>query len=565
MPCGAAGCIKNCEDRLQSDCVLVMGGSVWLEDDPGWMLAKHRESGNAITVFCAGPSRRLSDGNLELRPSGVFVINRSVLRLIPKGSYFDLKEQLIPAARNAGLAVGAVRLPGHSQIVVDWDSYLEVLERSLTNVSSPNVREIAPGIWCGEGVSIAPTARVVGPVLFGDGCAIDAQSLVIGPAVFADDTKVGQAACLVRVVTARNSLIRPGTHLTDRFIHSSEPSWDEHSPQVTDSTRSARIAGGERVNKAQTHDAPVLDTRGSGSTPSRSAVISGGAALLAMFLWAFWHTISDLVGLYQRNADASIGGLAPLAAGYMLWVSRGRVALRDWVWSPSGMVLFALGFLFNLTGSYYLFSSLSNLGLVMSLNGLALAFLGWRNYKQVWYPLVFLILLCPIPGKIQDLVMLPLQTFGSILAAGVLEMGGIAVERAGHVFDIGGQTIAVAEACNGLRMVTSAFLVSGVLAFLVHRPRWQRTALVLSSIPIALICNVGRIALTASLHAAGRHELAEGLFHDVTGLLMMPIMLVLMLLELWVFRWFEKLCGPENRLAEYSVRLKGPTYVGASG
>jgi len=525
IPRGTAGCLKACESRFNGDNILVIGGAVWLEDDPVWMLDRHRESGNAITVFCTGPSRAGMAGQQRLQPAGLYVLNRSVLGLVPQDSFFDLKEQLIPAAQRAGLSVGAIVLPQQSHEVINWPAYLGVLEKSIDSLvpDETDFRELAPGIWQDQGVKIAESARLVGPVVLGRRCVLEENALVIGPAFLADDTHVGASACLVRVVAGRATRFSRGTVVTDRLVGLS--SW-----LVAKMERSPITAGSSPARASEADSAWPRHSR----RPFRvlAQPVLAGAALLSLFVWAFWHTFENLLRSYQENAEAGVGGLVPLASAYMLATTRGRLLRFPSSLAWSGLAVFALGLGLNLFGVYYLYASISNLGMVVCANGLALALLGWEGYKRSWYPLVFLLVMCPLPGRVQDGMMLPLQTVGSVFAAVILETIGMPVERSGHIFDLGGQTIAVAEACNGLRMVTASLLVAGVLAYVIQGPGWRRVALVLSSIPIALICNVARITLTAVLYNAGYPRIAEGLFHDLAGLLMMPIMVGLLLLEL---------------------------------
>lgn len=257
-----------------------------------------------------------------------------------------------------------------------------------------------------------------------------------------------------------------------------------------------------------------------------------GAALTACFVWAFWYSFVGLWRVWQDNADYSAGQLVPLTVLYM--VVAGRRRLKDVELRPSaiGFIVFLVGLAINLVGAYYLYASLGHLGIVISANGLVLGLLGWKACKLLWYPMLFLFLMVPLPGRIHDAVMLPLQGMGAQISATILEMIGVPVERYGHVLEVGGSRIAVAEACSGLRMALAFVIVSGVVAFVVRRPRWQKGALLVSSIPIALACNVLRVVATACLYAAGHERLAQGTFHDAMGIAMMPGALLLTLLVL---------------------------------
>jgi exosortase len=114
-----------------------------------------------------------------------------------------------------------------------------------------------------------------------------------------------------------------------------------------------------------------------------------------------------------------------------------------------------------------------------------------------------------------------------------LELSGITVVREGNVIWLNHQTpIAVAEACSGLRMLTAFIIVAAVLAFITDRPRWQKTILVLSSIPIAIGCNLFRLCACSVLFLYVSNKVGEKVFHDFAGLIMMPLAIVILLLEL---------------------------------
>jgi exosortase/archaeosortase family protein len=88
---------------------------------------------------------------------------------------------------------------------------------------------------------------------------------------------------------------------------------------------------------------------------------------------------------------------------------------------------------------------------------------------------------------------------------------------------------------------------------LARRPLWQKAALILSSIPIAIACNVGRIVFTASLYGTDYEWMAVGFAHDFAGLLMMPAAVVLILLEL---RLLSKITPPGHHDQELETTFR---------
>ena len=103
--------------------------------------------------------------------------------------------------------------------------------------------------------------------------------------------------------------------------------------------------------------------------------------------------------------------------------------------------------------------------------------------------------------------------------------------------------IAVAEACSGLRMLTAFVIVAAFIAYMVRRPRWEKGILLASSVPVAVICNMLRIFLTAMTMLYGSVELAAEFFHDFAGVVMMPIAVSLLFCELWLM---DRLVVPDS-------------------
>jgi exosortase/archaeosortase family protein len=108
----------------------------------------------------------------------------------------------------------------------------------------------------------------------------------------------------------------------------------------------------------------------------------------------------------------------------------------------------------------------------------------------------------------------------------------------------------VAEACSGIRMLMLFFaLCVGASFLLTKKALWERIVIVISAIPIAVVANVLRLTLIAiftkmiltwpnyllseKLLADWPNNVTETWAHDVPGLMMMPIGLILLWIE-WI-------------------------------
>lgn len=260
-----------------------------------------------------------------------------------------------------------------------------------------------------------------------------------------------------------------------------------------------------------------------------------GLALLGVCLWSYAPVLRSLWRDWQGDDNYSVCQLVPLAAAYLLWRRRkslARVELRPCWWGV-GVVLLAqaaLGF-----GLVFMFESAERYAVVLSVVGLVLLVGGVKLFRSVWWALLFLFLMVPLPGRVHNLVSSPLQAWSTQGAMVALELMGISTLREGHVLVLNGHThVAVAEACSGLRMLTSFVVVAYAFACLVNRPAWQKVTLALSSVPVAIICNLVRLVVTSLLFLAVNSRVAESFFHDFAGITMMPLAFALLVGELWV-------------------------------
>ena len=127
---------------------------------------------------------------------------------------------------------------------------------------------------------------------------------------------------------------------------------------------------------------------------------------------------------------------------------------------------------------------------------------------------------------------------------------GFNVLREGNVIHIGRATVAVVEACNGLRMITAFIVICGLVVLLVKRAWWEKLIVLASSLPIALLCNTVRLAITAIFFTFLEGEYWEKLFHDFGGYAMMPLALAIVVAEL---RLLVKLTVPPETREEIII------------
>lgn len=268
-----------------------------------------------------------------------------------------------------------------------------------------------------------------------------------------------------------------------------------------------------------------------------------GISALAL-LWTYWQTIVDLFKDWQRDENYSVGQLVPLAALYLLW--QDRTAIRRCVFQPfwGGVGLLILAQVLRFGGLMFLFESAERYSLILTVAGMVLLIGGTRFFRQTAWVLLFLFLMVPLPGKVHNLLSGPLQNLATAGAVFTLELAGVTVAREGNIILLNHSVpLAVAEACSGLRMLTAFVVVAATLAYVVNRPRWQKAVLVISSVPVAILCNLARLVVTAQLYLVADSKTAERFFHDFAGFTMMPLAVLILVIELYIM---DKLIVPDD-------------------
>jgi exosortase/archaeosortase family protein len=76
--------------------------------------------------------------------------------------------------------------------------------------------------------------------------------------------------------------------------------------------------------------------------------------------------------------------------------------------------------------------------------------------------------------------------------------------------------------------------VGAAVAFLSARPLWQKIVLTMSAVPIAIFCNVMRVAGQGLLDHYWSQEMSEGFAHQFVGMVMLIPAFFLILLVGWI-------------------------------
>lgn len=273
--------------------------------------------------------------------------------------------------------------------------------------------------------------------------------------------------------------------------------------------------------------------KGTGLAGQVVAVVVVAAALI----WAYATDVRDMVQIWIDDPNYSHGFLVVPVAALIFWQRwpRGDAARLKPSWIGFAVLAAVIGLRawFYEIGEFWM----ERFTLLVTVAGLVMAYGGWPLMKRVWPAVAFLIFMYTVPVALNNRLSLPLQGIASWASCALLRLLGLWVMNEGNVIVVGDDQLEVAAACNGLAMLMSLAATITATTILIPMPNWKRVVLLLSVVPIALLCNVLRIAGTVWCYHLIGSERGRELAHDWAGFLMMPLALVLVGLELWWMSW----------------------------
>jgi len=556
LPRGTGGCIFDAARTGTNELLFVFGASMLTPPDIGTMADAHRQSGADMTIMFGptpgnnGPAGEMAEG---------YICEPSILEHIPQAGYCDIKEGLIPELVQAGKTIHAAKMSAGVGSFRSWREYLAGAGDFLEKVRTCEI--VLPGherydsqeVWIGAAAKVDSSARIFGPVIISEGATISKDVVIFGPTIIGRNVVIDKRALVAdsvlwegarvgvdcevrRCLLGYGTVVGGGKQIEDRLVFHKKALLADRNPKV-----SSLVNNG--VGRFESLAQPALgrikellpNYVQTGQFQKQALRWLGAIVLMLTVIWAYWKpTVADLWAIWLRSDEYSSGMLVPLIAAYIVWLRRKDLAscpIRPSLWGLFALVgAQALRFF----GLFFMYGSAERISLVLTIAALVLLLFGWKLFWKVSSVLVFLFLMLPLPNRVQMAATLPLQDWATSSAVYCLEALGYEVAREGNIINLDGTMVAVVEACNGLRMVTAFFVISGLVVLLVQRRWWEKLIILASAVPIGLICNTLRLTVTAMAFTKIDAQNWEKAFHDYGGLAMMPLALGIVVFELWL-------------------------------
>jgi mannose-1-phosphate guanylyltransferase len=236
VPLGTAGPLRLAADQgLLGERFLVLNGDVLTDLDLSALMRQHEETRATITLALYpvedptsyGLVRRAEDGRvLEFleKPdpqqidtdeisAGAYVVESSILDLIPAGRAVSIEREIFPQLVDNGLY--GRRLEGYWMDIGTPERYLQASWDILEGRVETDVTPSAPGLWVDDGATVASEAEVGPRAVVRDGCEV-AGGAVVSDSVLLDACRIGAdaevhgAILAAGVTVAERAKLAPG-------------------------------------------------------------------------------------------------------------------------------------------------------------------------------------------------------------------------------------------------------------------------------------------------------------------------------------------------------------------
>lgn len=258
--------------------------------------------------------------------------------------------------------------------------------------------------------------------------------------------------------------------------------------------------------------------------------------LVALGIFVTRAAWADIFLIALNDEESTQIWLVPLVFTWLIWARRARFRLCARRGRSVGLLLIAAGWALLTIGDLYYYQAFWHFGAILVVVGCVVAVLGadllWR-FAPAFFVLCFMV---PVPGRIRQQISIPAQRITAEVTEALLQAMAVPIERAGNLLTINGEQVAVAEACNGLRMVFTLVLVSYAFAFGTPLRNGVRLVVILLSPFLAIMFNVFRLVPTVLVYGYSTDTVAK-IFHDYAGWIMVVLAFGTLMGLLWLLRW----------------------------
>ncbi len=237
------------------------------------------------------------------------------------------------------------------------------------------------------------------------------------------------------------------------------------------------------------------------------------AITACVITWLLRSTVVSMVSTWYGSRSYSYGFVVAPICVLLIWRERKQLSAMRPVISYAGVAWFVIFAVVWLLGNLGDVQVVQQYAFIAMLEATAWALLGPGILRTLAFPLVFLFLAVPAGESL----IAPLQRITAAFTVNAVRLSGVPVVQEGMVLSTPSGNWRIAEACSGIRYLTSSVVV-GVLVAGVALHRWKRRILfIVLSVAVPIIANAVRAYLIVMLAYLSDNRIASGVDHIVYG------------------------------------------------
>lgn len=278
----------------------------------------------------------------------------------------------------------------------------------------------------------------------------------------------------------------------------------------------------------------------------------------------FYAALKALLGTPLRAEYYSHIACIPFISAYLVYAKRKTLPLSREYSPVAGTMIIMAGILIHAIRIHYAPHLTTNNALSLAslsaitcwVGGFAL-FFGFNAIRHAAAPLLFFLLMIPVPSSVMDKAVYLLQAGSCETVEGIFRLIGVPHIRDGFVFYLPTLSVEVAQQCSGIRSTLALLVTTALAAYLFLDKSWQRIILLLSVVPISIIKNGLRISVLSVMGVyLDKSILVDGWLHRSGGIVFFAAALLLMSAVLWLLRKTEKIPLSQGGESAYKLLRK---------
>jgi exosortase len=263
--------------------------------------------------------------------------------------------------------------------------------------------------------------------------------------------------------------------------------------------------------------------------------------LWMLTLVLFRAPLATLVDLSLHDERYSHVIVIPCISGVLVYLRRKTIFAEPRYCTSVGVPLLVLGASICLAAGKRSADSLTFLmaGIVLLWIAGFICCYGIRSFKAGLFPLLFLLLIVPVPTFWLEKAVVFLQRGSAATAYALFRVADVPVLRQGVRLSLPGVEIEVAQQCSSIRSSLSLLITSILTGHLFLSSGWGKLSVIVLTVPVAIFKNAVRIVTISWLGVYVNREFLDGWLHHKGGILFALLGFGIMLTLLWMLQKLE--------------------------